>query len=492
MKIKRILSTAMALFIATPMAVSFSAKAIEAVYGDANGDSAVNLSDMVTLSQFLHGRKSNIDLDLADINRDSSVDSLDLVQLRKHLLSLIKNALKSSPVSANSKNLTAGLNENASDKGTKEIDDEFRLAHSQFALDLLKREAKADENVMISPYSIMQALGMLANGADGETLSQMEKAMGGTSLDQLNMYLKQWRINQPNEEYCKLNTANSIWARNDENRIKPIPEFLQTTAESYNAEYYLAPFDNSTLDDVNSWINQKTDEMIPKVLDDIDPNDIMYLINAVAFDAKWEDEYEKDMVRTYDFTNFNGEVQKAEMLCSNESFIIHDEHATGIYKYYEGRKYAFAALLPEENMTVNEYIDSLTPEHFSTLFKTPEAEKGNTAFVKMPKFKYSYETKLKDTLAEIGMKDMFIPGVADLTKMTSVGKPYVGQVIHDTFIQLDEEGTKAAAVTVVVTKDNAVMMPKEEINFDRPFVYAIVDTETDMPVFIGTLMSIPE
>ncbi len=180
------------------------------------------------------------------------------------------------------------------------------------------------------------------------------------------------------------------------------------------------------------------------------------------------------------------------MLCSNESFIIHDEHATGIYKYYEGRKYAFAALLPEENMTVNEYIDSLTPEHFSTLFKTPEAEKGNTAFVKMPKFKYSYETKLKDTLAEIGMKDMFIPGVADLTKMTSVGKPYVGQVIHDTFIQLDEEGTKAAAVTVVVTKDNAVMMPKEEINFDRPFVYAIVDTETDMPVFIGTLMSIPE
>ena len=76
--------------------------------------------------------------------------------------------------------------------------------------------------------------------------------------------------------------------------------------------------------------------------------------------------------------------------------------------------------------------------------------------------------------------------------MTSVGKPYVGQVIHDTFIQLDEEGTKAAAVTVVVTKDNAVMMPKEEINFDRPFVYAIVDTETDMPVFIGTLMSIPE
>ena len=148
MKIKRILSTAMALCIAAPMAVSFSAKAIEAVYGDANGDSAVNLSDMVTLSQFLHGRKSNIDLDLADINRDSSVDSLDLVQLRKHLLSLIKNALKSSPVSANSKNLTAGLNENASDKGTKEIDDEFRLAHSQFALDLLKREAKADENVM--------------------------------------------------------------------------------------------------------------------------------------------------------------------------------------------------------------------------------------------------------------------------------------------------------------------------------------------------------
>lgn len=497
MKHKKLISAALALCMALPLAPSTYAGALDLVkYGDANGDTAIDISDMVTLAKYLHGKASNITLDLADINRDKSVDSLDLVMLRKMLLKSIKEALSNSAVSENSQNLTAGLTASAGEKvtGVKAIDDEFRMAHAQFALDLFKAQANDEENVMISPYSVMQALGMLANGAKGETLTQMEKGMGGIAIDDLNKYLKQWRIDQPNDKNCKLSTANSLWTRDDSSRIKVTPEFLDTTANQYNAEFFLAPFDTTTLNDINSWINDKTDEMIPKVLEDIAPNDVMFLINAVAFDAKWELPYEHEAVRTYDFTNCFGKTLKAEMLCGTESLIIHDENATGFYKYYDGRKYAFAALLPDEDITVDQYIDSLTPERFCKLFEKPEVSRDRmgSTMVKFPKFKYEYKTLLNGALQDMGMTDMFLEARADLTDMTSVGHPFVDRVIHDTFIQLDEDGTKAAAVTVIATKDNAVAFTSDELIFDRPFVYAIVDTETNMPVFMGTLMSIPD
>ena len=497
MKSKRIAAALTALCMAVPIAAASYTYADDIIkYGDANGDGAVNLSDLVTLTNHLHGKKADIDLKLADVNGDGTVDSLDLVAMRKMLLKKILSALTASPVSGSSKNLTAGLNADTSASAdSQEVTDEFRLAHSEFALELMKRQFSDEENVMISPYSVMQALGMLTNGADGDTLKELENLMGGMSIDDLNKNLRAWRLNQPNEEYCKLSTANSIWARNDESRIKPRPEFLQNTADYYNSEVFTAPFDDTTLNDINSWINDKTDKMIPKVLNEISPAEIMYLINAVAFDAKWESPYEHEDVRTYDFTNYKGEKQKAEMLCKIESFFIHDEHAEGFYKYYKGKKYAFAALLPEEGMTVTEYVNSLTPEHFSKLFAEPEPEKTDwedMTMVRLPKFKYEYKTRLDDALKDMGMVRSFIGSEADFTRLTSVGNPCVSRVIHDTFIQLDEEGTKAAAVTVIAMNDCAEMMPKNELNFDRPFVYAIVDTETDMPVFLGTLTSIPE
>lgn len=495
---KRITAAAMAICMALPTAAAASANALDLLkYGDANADGAVNLSDMVTLTNYLHGKKTNIIADLADINRDGSIDSLDLVQLRKKLLAFITSATENSVTSKYATNLTAGLNadEKEQTNGEEKIDDEFRLAHSKFALELMKRQFSDSENVMISPYSIMQAMGMLTNGADGETLTELEEVMGGISVDELNKYLKQWRINQPNEEFCKLTTANSIWARNDENRIKPRPEFLQTTADYYNSEVYVAPFDDTTLEDINAWVNQKTDEMIPKIIDEISPEAIMFLINAVAFDAKWETPYEHEATRIMDFTDYNGNTQTAKMLCGIESHFIHDDHAEGFYKYYNGKKYAFAALLPEEGMTVTEYINSLTPEHFSTLFAEPEAEKvswEDMTMVRIPKFKYDYQTTLNETLQDMGMEKSFSE-YADFTKLTSVGHPSVSEVIHDTFIQLDEGGTKAAAVTAIIMKDTAAIMDApNELNFDRPFVYAIVDTETDMPVFLGTLTNIPE
>ena len=497
MKKKHITAAAIALCMALPTAAAASANALDLLkYGDANADGAVNLSDMVTLINYLHGKKSNIIGELADINHDGSIDSLDLVQLRKKLLSFINSANENSVTSKYATNLTAGLNADTKEQVTdvKTIDEKFRLANSQFALELMKRQFSDSDNVMISPYSIMQAMGMLTNGADGETLTELENVMGGVSVDELNKYLKQWRINQPNEESCKLTTANSIWARNDENRIKPRPEFLQNTADYYNSEVYVAPFDDTTLKDINAWVNQKTDEMIPKIIDDISPEAIMFLINAVAFDAKWEAPYEHEATRKMDFTDYKGNTAKTDMLCGIESRFIHDDHAEGFYKYYKGKKYAFAALLPEDGMTVTEYISSLTPEHFSTLFAEPKAEKvswEDMTMVRIPKFKYDYQTLLNDTLTDMGMVKSFTD-YADFTKLTSVGHPSVSEVIHDTFIRLDEGGTKAAAVTAIITKDAQVIMDApNELNFDRPFVYAIVDTETDMPVFLGTLTNIP-
>ena len=495
MKCSKILSAAMALCIAAP--ITASVNAADALYGDANADGTVNLSDMIAVSRYLHGKNNDISFELADANKDGSVDSLDLVYLRKLLLKNIMAALEKSPVSNNSRNLTAGLNTGSNENVSEDakIEDEFKLAHSEFALELMKRQFSDDENVMISPYSIMQALGMLTNGAKNNTQKELEDVMGGLSVDKLNEYLRIWRMNQPDDEYCKLNTANSIWALNDKEIIDPTPEFLQITAENYNAEFYLAPFDDTTLTDINAWINEKTDEMIPEMLKEIPPNAVMYLINAIAFDAKWEKPYEHDRAVPYDFTCYNGDIQEAQMLCSTESLIIKDSHATGMSKYYKGEKYAFVALLPEEDMTVTEYIDSLTPEHFSKLFAKPKTVSyKDTYTVRLPKFTYKCKSNLNDTLQDMGMKDAFSEVKADFSKLDrSDGSPYVSNVYHDTFIQLDEDGTKAAAATVIEMSKNSISMPPEnELNFDRPFVYAIVDTETDMPVFLGTLTSIPE
>ena len=368
-----------------------------------------------------------------------------------------------------------------------EADDEFILGQTEFALSLLQNTAEDDTNTLISPYSVMQALAMTANGADNETLSEMEKVLGGLSIEKLNEYLYTWRTSQPDSNECKLKTANSVWYRNDSDRITISPEFLQTNADYYNASAFSAPFDNSTVSDINTWISQNTDNMIPELLDKIDDNAAMYLINAVTFDAKWYSPYDKAV--DGEFTAYDGSVQKAEMMYSDEHYYLEDDNGSGFYKYYEGGRYAFAALLPNEEISLSEYIDSLTPESLYNTLSNPQdinVEAG------LPKFSYDYGVGLNDTLSKMGMPDAFTRD-ADFSKMaeTDTGYLYINRVLHKTHIDVFEKGTKAGAATAIEMVDTAMPMIEKTVILNRPFVYCIVDTKTSLPIFIGTLTSIP-
>ncbi len=370
-------------------------------------------------------------------------------------------------------------------------DEPFCAAQTAFALKLMQETVKKQQNnVLISPYSVMQALAMTANGANGNTLTQMEQALGGMPVSDLNPYLLTQRTNQPNTDTCKLLCANSLWIRDEGDRIKAEPDFLQTNVDYYGAPAYLRPFDQSTADEINAWCSEHTDQMIPQMLDEIQPTDVMYLINAVVFDAKWEQKYTNEPTDR-DFTAADGSTQTAQMMYSDESVYLEDAHAVGFMKPYEGGRYVFAALLPEEGLSVTDYLAGLTPD---ALRETLTAAQDCDVSAGIPEFSYDFDTEMSEQLSAMGMAGAFDEG-ADFSRMakTASGELFIDKVLHKTHIEVDTEGTKAAAVTAISMSDEceAVLPEVKYVILDRPFLYMIVDTETDLPVFMGILTDIP-
>lgn len=374
----------------------------------------------------------------------------------------------------------------------KAADDTFLRAQMKLTVDLFKssvQESK-NENVLISPLSIQLALAMTANGADGETRKEMEALLGdGLSIEELNKYLYT-RINSlPSEDKYKLGIANSIWFRDDENRLTVEQDFLQTNADYYDAQIYKSAFDDQTVKDINHWVAGHTNGMIDEILDQIDPDTVMYLINALVFDAKWEKTYELSDIWDGTFTAVSGDTRKVKMMNSTEGKYLDDGKATGFIKDYKDGKYSFAALLPNENVDIYDYIDGLTNEG---LLQTIKNAGAGSVMAIMPKFSYEYELTMNDLLKKLGMPSAFNRGIADFSKLghSSYGNIYIGNVLHKTFIAVDELGTKAGAVTSVEMKNESAMLTDREVRLDRPFVYMIIENGTGLPIFIGTVMDI--
>lgn len=468
---------------------TFAALDMQPAKGDVNGDGELNVLDIVMMQKWILGAGDLTIAQAADFNDDGETDIFDLALLKRELVA--QQTIPPAPVEMKATNLMADMASVEPVAGMP-ADEAFVLGQTKFALSLLQNTAEENVNTLVSPYSAVQALGMTANGAAGNTKTEMEQTIGSMAIEKLNEYLYTQRMEQPSEENCKLTTANSIWFRDDAERITVNPAFLQTNANYYKADAFAAPFDQTTVDDINNWVDSNTDHMIPKLLEELKDENVMCLINAVVFDAKWEEPFYKENVYERDFTAYNGTVQAAKMMYGDAYYYLQDEHAKGFYKYYEGGQYAFAALLPEEGMTVTEYINGLTPE---SLHETLENPIRTTVGVGIPKFSYDYEVSLVEPLATMGMPTAFDEYNADFSEMakTDMDALWIGDVLHKTHIDVFEGGTKAAAVTgVIMDAPTAVPIPPEEIVLDRPFVYCIVDTETSLPVFIGTLMEMTE
>ncbi len=363
-------------------------------------------------------------------------------------------------------------------------------AVTDFALSLLREERSGSVSVLLSPVSILNALGMVANGASGTTLKQIETATG-MSLHQLNDFLYTYRMSLPaDSKTCKAALANSAWLR-DTFRVEDA--FLRSCVNYYSAEVYRSAFDGGLVTDLNRWVSKKTDGMISDLLEkEPGAQTMLYLVNAACFDAKWETPYTKENVRTDGiFTAASGKRQTADYLDSHETIYLSSNNVSGFLKPYDGGKYAFVALVPDEGVTLADYLRNLTGEHLYQLITDHHYADVQAS---IPKFTARSELELEEPLRAAGISDLFDVSAADLRGLGSAPNGntlYVNSVLHKTYLELDENGTKAAAATSLDVNGGAAP-PSEDVKtvtLDRPFLYMVVDTHACVPLFMGTVTS---
>jgi len=361
---------------------------------------------------------------------------------------------------------------------SKEENENFRDSFFSFSTELFKNSVDNSKNSLISPLSVIMALGMTANGADGTTLTEAEALFGG--LDILNKSIYAYRQAQNSQ----LNTANSIWIK-DERGFDVKEDFLKTNATYYGADAYLATFDEQTLADINNWVKENTDGEIEKILDELTPDAVMCLINTVLFDAEWSSPYTEFSKKT--FHGLSDDCQ-AEMMTSSENTYLEGKNVRGFMKSYKGGSYSFAALLPEEGISLSDFISTLDGDTLKALFD--ERQKAPLRAT-VPSFSYDYSISASEIIADMGWQSAF-SGEANFSKISDTPLN-ISEIIHKTHIDFKSRGTKAAASTaVVLTKTSAEVIMNEMIRlvFDRPFMYVIYDNNSELPVFIGTVNEI--
>lgn len=395
--------------------------------------------------------------------------------------------------SKKNKSGSASVTPVAADESTQKVkaesSEEFNKGAANFSAEMFKQimAENGNENVLVSPESVLMCMGMVANGAESETLDELTKTLCGGNLDTLNAGAKEWAAHQNDPEYAdlfKISNANSAWI-NDLEGFNIKQDYVNRVSDVFGAEIMLTPFSSSTVDDMNNWCKDKTDGMIPQLIDDLPDSSKLVLINAITFEAQWDETYDDYQCVDGNFNAADGSVRDVTMLTSIEDTYVEDGSATGFVKYYNGG-YAFMALLPNEGVSVSDYAASMTGESLTALYENRSNEYDVTC--NLPEFNYDYSKDLNGTLANMGINRAFDEEAAQFGGMTSDTDLYINKVVHKTHIELDRNGTKAAAATAALMVDGAIMLEdkeQKEVILDRPFIYAIIDTHNDLPVFIG-------
>lgn len=351
-------------------------------------------------------------------------------------------------------------------------------------------DIKDGKNVLISPESILTAMAMSVNGAGGDTLSEMQKALyGSLSVDEFNKNMSAYNDYLVLSDSVKFHQANSIWIHNQADKVTADPDFLAENEKYYHSKAYLEPFNSTTVKKMNDWVNTNTDGMIPSIIQNIPATARMYLMNALAFEGGWARQYDEYQVKKDTFTTASGNKQTVNMLNSTESTYLEEDKATGVMKSYEGYEYAFVAILPNKGISLEEYLAEMTGESFVKMIQSRERKQVLT---KIPEFSYDYDIDLTPALKAMGIQKAFTES-ADFSRMakTKEGILSIDSVMHKTHIELDKNGTKAAAVTYLVKAGSAAPTePPKEVYLDRPFLYAIVEESTGLPIFMGVVNNV--
>ena len=359
---------------------------------------------------------------------------------------------------------------------------------ADFSIRLLRASMEEGKNTLISPISVLAALSMTANGAEGETLTQMETVVG-QNRDALNDWYKE-NMSKDND-YLRL--SNALFIKNDPELtvkdafVKTIEKYY--AVENYDTDVVMTMFNEYTVDGINQYVEENTQGMIKNILDKIPDDAVMYLVNALAFEARWKMPYNEYQVSEQVFTTEDGREQPVELMYAEEyDAYVEGDLFTGFLKDYEGGRYTFVTLLPKEGVSVQEVADSLSE---ADLADKINSRWGGTVLTAMPKFQTEFQVEMGDVLQFMGMTDAFDPYKADFSGLATYngGNIFIDRVIHKTFIAVGEQGTRAGAATVIQAATESAM-PEEikEVILNRPFLYMIWDTQTNTPLFMGTFM----
>ena len=368
-------------------------------------------------------------------------------------------------------------------------------AFDRFALELLRESLPAEHNLLISPLSVHLALGMTLNGARGNTALEMLSTLGDSKLgiQDINTASRYW-LNSitTKDKNTTVSIANSVWF---DQRYSPSTEFLQTNANYFTAGVRKLDFaDAGTLAVINKWVSDATEGTIQKIVERLEPDALMVLINTVYFLSDWAAPF--DPGETYDRTFYtpDGEITTAFMSKLGRVAYLKGQDAKGIALPYANPRFVFFALMPNDRSGLQEWLDDRKPQTFLRDIRNLVANPTFTRVdLSIPKFEASYEDSLVNELGRMGMSEAFQASMADFSGMSAQATKdlYIGDVIHKTYIRVDEKGTEAAAATAVVMVATAMAFDGITLVFDRPFCYGILDIATGLPLFLG-LMEYPE
>lgn len=361
-------------------------------------------------------------------------------------------------------------------------------AENSFGLKLFKNlnSDEPDKNLFISPLSVSLAFGMALNGADGDTYEAIKNTLEFAGLTETEINesyrdLIDLLINL--DEEVIFNIANSIWYR-DTFSVEQL--FLDTNTDYFDAKVQGLDFsDPASKDIINSWVDDKTEGLIKKILEnDIPAETVMYLINAIYFKGLWTSAFDKNNTKDEPFYNYDNTVSSVPLMFQSEEFLYSEtEQYQAVDLMYGNSLFSMTILLTKDDNDVNDIVATLDENTLTSQFYSTEVE------LHLPKFELEWKKELNDVLKAMGMDIAFAEGLADFTRINPNGNLFIDEVLHKTFIKVDEVGTEAAAVTSIGI--SLTSMPQTvEFRVDKPFIFMIREHHSNTILFIGKVLEL--
>lgn len=362
-------------------------------------------------------------------------------------------------------------------------------AHNAFGFDLLRAVRVEGSNVFLSPSSVAIALHMAANGAVGETRNEMLDALhspraGVRELSEANQSFLA-RLNRK-DAGVRMQAANSIWA--GEGRVRLIPAFVELSKKHFDAPVRTLDFSNSgAVKTINEWVSKATEGKITSLIDRIPSDAVAYLMNAVYFKGEWQIEFDAKKTERVEFKRADGRRPKVHLMYAKSGFSYQkeDDFAAVSLPFGKDSDVSMVVMLPDSGKGVKD----LLPRLDATMLKETVSAPISEGVVRLPRFQFRWKKDLAEPLQGLGMKRAFDGKLADFSEMgiSPLGPLYIGRVLHEATIEVNEKGAEAAAATAVEMKAKGEPAPPWELRCDRPFLFAIYDRKTDSVLFVGTL-----